>query len=237
MHRIAWLLLAFVVTTSPLQAAEETSRIVAVHYPPLMIQDGEMPGWAIEVIREAERRIGRRSSMQFLPFPRAIKTLERVKGTIHPALYRNPSREEKYTWIAKVHVVNNAFLTAAAPVDSLAAARGLGKVGVEDRTAMDDFLTSQGFANLERADRAELNARKLDAGRIDAWFLTDSLALWAWKQSGLSKPLTVGRAISSSDVYIVGDKDFPRELADQLRAAVEEMHADGTIQSLIGKYR
>ena len=212
-------------------------QIVAVNYPPLMIESVESPGWALEIIGEAERRIGRDSPVQFLPFPRAIKTVQRRAQTMHPALYRNPTREHKFTWIAKVHVVNNVFLTVGSPIDSLEAARKLGKIGVEVKTAMDDFLTSRGFTNLERAERAELNARKLAAGRIDAWFLTDTLALWAWKQAGMKRRLVIGKPISSSDVYIVGGKNFPPDTLSEMRGAIQAMRSDGTIERLIGRYQ
>lgn len=218
-------------------ATAATAQIVAVDYPPLMIEGADPPGWAIEIVREAEARIGVSSEIQFLPFPRAIKSVQRRSGIIHPALYRNPQREDKYTWIARVHVVNNVFLTTGEPIDSLEDARRLGRIGVENETAMDEFLTAQRFDNLERAERAELNARKLAAGRVDAWFLTDTLAQWAWKQAGLEQPLVMGMPISSSDVYIVGGTDFPPDRAAAYRAAIESMHADGMIDGVLGKYR
>ncbi len=214
-----------------------SGEIVAVSYPPLMIEDAQQPGFAIEIIEEAERRIGVNSRVNFLPFARAIKTVKRSTEIIHPALYRNSERELDYTWIARIHVVSNAFLTVGPAVNSLEEARRLKTIGVEDKTAMEIFLTSQGFTNLEVAASASENARKLAAGRIDAWFLTDILGLWTWKQFGMSDPLTVGISISSSDVYIVGGKQFSASLAERYRSAIESMYADGTILAIIERYR
>ena len=235
--RMVRLLLVVCTVAFPMQSTARDINVVAVHYAPLMIPDGSHRGWAIEVAREALRRAGLSHSVEFLPFNRSVKMVQRTMDTIHPALYRNPKRENKFTWIAKVHVVGNTFNTTNVPVNSLAQARRLEKIGVEAGTAMEDYLTAQGFTNLELAERAEVNASKLAAGRIDAWFLTDVLAAWAWKRTVPDRELVSGAPMSSSDVYIVGGRDFPADLAERIRVSVESMHTDGSITQLLKRYR
>ena len=229
-----FLLFGTIVLTATVGRANE---IVAVDYAPLMIKDGGLPGLSIEIIKLAEKRLGVESPVTFMPFPRAIKAVKRRQGTLHPALYRNPQRENEYVWVAKYHVVSNVFLTVGSPVNSLEEARRLKKIGVEEKTAMDLFLTSRGFDNLERTNQARVNASKLAAGRIDAWFLTDILALWTWKQMGMDETLTVGQPISSSDVYIVAGKDFSENMTQKYRDTIEAMLADGTVARIIEKYQ
>ena len=201
-----------------------------------MIENGSMPGFSLEIIREAERRVGAQSNVTFLPFQRAVKTVQNRPERIHPALYRNAKREDKYTWIVKYMSVNDVFLTLKQPVNNLDEARKLDRIGVEAGTAMDIYLTSQGFENIERAERAEINARKLERGRIDAWALTDILAKWAWKSATGSKKLVVGKPVKSQDVYFVGGKDFPVDLAVKYRNAVNDMISENVVDKIISKY-
>lgn len=201
-----------------------------------MIENGSMLGFSIEIIREAERRVGAQSNVTFLPFQRAVKTVQNRPERIHPALYRNAKREDKYTWIVKYMSVNDVFLTLKQPVNNLDEARKLDRIGVEAGTAMDIYLTSQGFENIERAERAEINARKLERGRIDAWALTDILAKWAWKSTTGSKKLVVGKPVKSQDVYFVGGKDFPVDLAVKYRNAVNDMISENLVDKIISKY-
>ena len=213
------------------------NEIVATDYPPFMIKNGEKPGFSLEILKAAEKRIGRDSRVTFLPFKRMLKTLQRRKDVLNPALYRTPERENKFIWVAKYRTFNNVFLTVGPPVDSLEQAKTLRKIGVEAGIAMDLRLTRWGFTNLERADRAEINARKLAAGRIDAWALTDVLAQWIWKRVGSGKPLTIGRPFHSSDCYVVAGPDFPVEEARLYRDAINQMLKDGTIEAILRKYR
>ena len=230
-HR-TYLAALFLVYALPIQSAE----IIAVNYPPMMIEAGSSPGFSIEIIREAERRIGVQSEITFLPFQRAIKTVKRRPEKIHPALYRNEQRENSYTWIVKYMTVNDVFLSTKKQVNSLDDARKLARIGVEAGTAMDIYLTSLGFVNLERAERAEINARKLERGRIDAWALTDILAKWAWKNAIGSNELIVGNPVKSQDVYFVAGKNFPDELAAKYRKAVKDMISENIVNMIISRY-
>jgi len=213
------------------------TEIVAADYPPFMIKDGKNPGFSLEIVKLAERRIGRDSPVTFLPFKRSLKTVLRRNDVLHAALYRTPERETKLTWVAWYRTFNDVFLTLGPPVNSLEQARALGKIGVEAGNAMDLMLTRWGFTNLERADRAEINARKLAAGRIDAWALTDVLAQWIWKRVGSEKPLTIGRPFHSSECYVAAGPGFPEEEARLYRDAIHEMLEDGTIDDIFRKYR
>jgi len=219
------------------QGLASAADVVAVNYPPMMIKDGDLPGYSLEIIREANRRVGQDTNISFKPFNRAIKTVQRTKTTLHPALYRKPQREKQYLWIAKYHTVSDVFLTLDEPIHSLDEARKLRSIGVEENAAMDVYLTSRGFTNLERFNDAQTTARMLNAGRVNAWALTDVLARWTWKKMGLQGKLVSGSQIQSSDVYIVGGPDFSKSLAERYQKAVGDMIKDGTIDGILEKYQ
>jgi polar amino acid transport system substrate-binding protein len=231
-------LVALVLVSSPASRAKETDALIAAYYPPLMITaDGERPGISIEIVREAALRLGRGTTIEFLPFRRALKTLQHRGDALQPALYRLPKREPSYRWIAKTHDVVDVFLTLDRRIDSLEEARSLKLIGVETDASMDVFLTSQGFTNLERVDRPEVNAQKLAAGRIDAWALTRSLAFWTWRRAGHAGAPVAGAPIRSAPVYVVAGLGFPEDLVAAYSDAIEAMRSDGTIAAILQRYR
>lgn len=71
-------------------------RVIAAYYPPLMIEAG-VPSQriSIDIVREANRRMGRATTLEFLPFRRALKTLRRRANVLQPALYRNPAERSR----------------------------------------------------------------------------------------------------------------------------------------------
>lgn len=212
-------------------------KVIAAYYPPLMIEpDGEQPGLSIEILREAAKRLGRETSIEFLPFRRALKTLRHSNKALQPALYRNPTREPHYQWIVHVNDVVDVFLTLETPVNSLDEARKLTRIGVETDASMDILLTKLGFTNLERVDSPNTNAEKLRAGRIEAWALTRSLAQWTWKRLGYQETLVVGAPIRTAPVYLVAGLAYPKPLAAAYRESILEMKADGTVERILSRY-
>ena len=140
-------------------------NVVAVHYAPLMIPDGSHRGWAIEKGSARGITVARGSEPQrgIFTVPALGKNGPADHRCHHP-LYRNPKRENKFTWIAKVHVVSDTFNTTNVPIHSLAQARRLEKIGVVGQgTAMEDYLTAQGFTKTSNWRNARVNAGKLAA--------------------------------------------------------------------------
>ncbi len=236
-YRISCLIIFLFITSFNGVLSAEAAEIYAVHYPPLMIQNSpEHPGFAIEIIQEADRRAGEQSSIKFYPFARMTKTLLTRQMAIFPTLYRTPQREKKFLWIAKVFKVENAFHTVGEPVNSLEEAGKLHKIGVVARTALHGFLQAQGMDNLVIVTRPELNAHKLAAGRIDAWFLTTFLARMIWRQEAPQLPLVSGKPIVSPDAFIAANINFPPALAAKYRSIITKMHKDGTIRKIVARY-
>ena len=218
-------------------SANAQERIVGAYYPPLMIApDGERRGFGVEICEIAARRLGREVKTEFYPFNRAMKTVERSDDALQASLFRNPTREPLFQWIAKTHEEEMVFLTLGDPIDTLDAGRSLARIGVETGSALDVFLTTRGFTNLERVDRPEINAKKLLAGRIDAWALAKNSALWTWKGLQIGRRLTAGAALARADVYVVAGRDFPPDLAEAYARVINEMRESGEIEMVIARY-
>lgn len=217
---------------------QRNDNVVAAYYPPLMIHTGEAgPGIAVEILRAAARRIGRTVSLEFQPFERALYTMKESPDTLMAALFRTPAREDLVQWIAEIDRSRLVFLTLDVKINTLEDARHLTAIGVESGTTGDDLLTRHGFHNISRVAEPAQNARMLDAGRIDAWLLTPSLANTIWHQEGHTQRLIAGTPIIDTPIYLAAGLGFPKDVAARYRAAIAAMHADGSIDDILTSYR
>ena len=131
-RRGAFVVIAAAVSVLPPVAVLATDRVVAANYPPLMITaEGERPGYAVEVLREAARRAGRDFELTFLPFERAIFALKNEPATLMPALFHGKPDDHKFLWLEEIHRARLVFATVAGRVDDLETARGLSTIVLE----------------------------------------------------------------------------------------------------------
>lgn len=233
------IILVFLLTTVLLKPAYAFDTFIyAANFPPYQIEEGPQPGFAIEILQEAESRIGRKSHIIFGPWARSLQKAINSDNVILPAIYRTASREKDFKWIVEYTTSKTVFLTINDPINSLDQARRLDRIGVSLKSSMDNFLTAQGFTNLDRVDYTRTNIAKLMAGRIDAWCLSEDLARWAWREAGLSSEiLVIGKAIRTTPAWFAAGPMFPDDLAISYRAAVNQMKTDGTIEKIINRYR
>ena len=217
--------------------AQPVDRVVAAHYPPLMVAgDLEHPGYAVEILHEAARRAGRSIDVTFLPFERAMFELKNTRSTLMPALFRGKKRDDLFLWLVDINVAELRFASTNAPVNNLEAARALQSVVVETGTTGETLLTQLEFANVTRMHDPAASARMLEAGRVDAWFLTERNMQRVWATLNASPPLVFGDVIHSVPISIVASKALPEDIATAYRVAVQSMFEDGTLGDILKRY-
>lgn len=232
-----WGLLAVGASAQAQGTSAGTDRVSAAHYPPLMISDQpEMPGLAIDILQAAADDLGRQIDLSFVPFQRALYQVKTRSDTLMPALFRNEEREADYLWVARIHAARLRFASLGAPISSLQEARALRRIVVEGGTSNERFLMDQGFDNLVRSGGPDASADMLNSGRVDAWFLTDSLAGATWERHDLGDSLVFGDVILELPIFLVAGPDFPKDLADAYREAIKRMRSSGALDAILDAY-
>ena len=228
--------LSLLATTS-LTLAQPTDKVVAAYYPPLMIDTSEdRPGYAVEVLREAARRTGRQVNITFLPFERAIHTMQRDEATFIPSLFHGKADDHLYNWVVEIQRARLQFSTVTGRIDDLETARAARAIVLEAGTTGDALLTKLGFTNLIRTHSPESSARMLEAGRADAWLLTERLMGQVWGRLNIATELTFGNVVHEVPICLVASPAMPKELLTAYREAVVSMKADGTLVRLQARY-
>ena len=217
--------------------AQPADRVVAAHYPPLMVADNaERPGYAVEILREAAERAGRQVDITFLPFERAIFEVQNGAATLMPSLVKGKKRDDLFLWVIDINVAELRFASLGAPVDDLDSARALGSIVVETGTTGEALLTQFGIDNVTRLHDPTASARMLEARRVDAWFLTERNMQRVWSALDASPPLVFGNVVHSVPIALVASPTLPDDVAAAYRDAVRSMQEDGTLSEILERY-
>ncbi|WP_208349871.1 substrate-binding periplasmic protein [Pseudaestuariivita rosea] len=209
-------------------------RAVAANLPPYAIEDGAK-GFNLELSRLAAERAGYTLEVEFLPWKRAQKMVQEADDLLAFNLTRTEKREPLYKWITPLIEYSNVFVTTTTSIDTFETAAERGETLARSGTPQERRISGSGIPYREIGS-PEQAVRMLDAGRASAWFTHDRRAEWVWKQEKRSNQLVLGASQGSGTIYLAASPNFPADKADALRAAVEELRADGTYDALMEKY-
>ncbi len=152
-------------------------------------------------------------------------------NTVAIYFIRTPAREDKYTWISGlIEDDGYAFITLAQnpKVDSFDQAKTLKSIGIINSEAIKGMLASQGITAVDPSPSSVQNAKKLLAGRFDAWFTTTTVARYLMKQEGAAQnTVAVGKTLVPAAGWITGSKNLSPEVVTKLQAAYAVSKTNG----------
>jgi polar amino acid transport system substrate-binding protein len=204
-------------------------------------QHGTATGPASELVREMARRLGYRdAAIVIYPWARTLQRGERDDNTLIFPVSRIASRESKYTWIVELLQDQYVLVSKGSTTVDLTTLENLpvARIGYL-RGSPGEFLLEQAHRQSQgRAVGSELlNAKKLDAGRIDFWLANRKLAAQAWSDiGGHAGALRFGPPILQLHMYLVAPRAFPLEELRKWRVSFDAMLADGTCSQILAKY-
>lgn len=208
------------------------------------IVDGKPAGIAIDILTKATEYGAPNFSFTFdIPWIRAQKEIQAANDELICIIpfSRTSVRENKYQWIAELFPTQSRFYSykRSRPVMSIEEAKNL-TIGVVRGHAIIARLEQMGVKNLDtNADDAKMNAAKLFRERFDAIADSDLIAIYNWKMIGEKiETLQEGAPIGGiTEVFITGNKNFPKKTADDISSAINEMKKNGTYQQILDYWK
>ncbi len=216
--------------------------VLASDLAPLSVPNNpERPGFNVELVKALFQRAEIPYTLAFLPWARAQYEVTQQPDAVIIGLARIASREAAYKWVVPLIDTHVVFFTTrkTGAIDTVEEARRLNSITVRAETPFAARLAENGFQQppVEPAQSEEINARKLQAGRADAWLTYDLRGLSTWKQQGFdAAELVRGKPISSETVYLAANLLFPEDTAERLRAALAAITKDGTYEAIRARY-
>ncbi len=203
-------------------------------------EGGGVTGLACELVLELARRAGHSGAVDLYPFARALAVTAAASHTLLVPVGRTPARESRYRWI--VPLLEDDFLVvtkraSTLDISSFEALRDVSVGMVRDGVGAQ-LSAAHGLRHVNIVTDDLTNAKKLEAGRIDAWFSSWNGICAAQRAAGLSVDgLRRGVVGSHVQVYLVGSLDTAPAVVARWRAAFETMRADGSYAAILRKYQ
>lgn len=195
-------------------------------------------GMVGDVALEAIKRAGFHANIKSVPWLRAQKRVREGHNLLLLPLSRTPAREQLYTWIAPVMPLYRAFFTLSAPVATLADARTqYTRIAVGIGTAQEEILLSQGFSKAQMfpLKLGDKPLRLLELKRIDAWFSGVIEGQYAARLHP-HLALQMSPEMAPTDLYVACSISCDPKLVEALRASMETLRADGSIERIKSQY-
>lgn len=238
-------LLALAVACLALPAAGAELRMIGAEtsfycIPPAPDSNDPPSGLACELMAEIARRVGHSGKIQLYPLARALMVAASTPGTLVAPVSRIPAREKQYQW--QVPILEDDFVVVTnkdsrADISSLEAVRKLA-LGVVRDGAGARLAEAANFDRVSLVAHDDLNARKLNMGRIDAWLSSWNGILSAQRHVGLSADgLRRGVVVMRVKIYLASSPELDPALMADWRAALDAMVRDGTYSRLLRKYQ
>jgi polar amino acid transport system substrate-binding protein len=218
-------------------APPQLTLVTEESFPSVMMERGQMAGYAIDKIREAMRRAGITYRIDIEPWMRAYTVAQRVPNTCVFPTGRIPEREKLFTWVAPI-AHTDWWLYGLAHRDyqvrTLEDARKL-RIGGYVGDVRGEYLRGRGF-QVDFAGTDSANLKKLMVGRIDLWVTSERFAQLRLREAGLEDEIAPVLLFNSIDLYLACHPGTAPALVARLAAAFSSIDRDGTSRAMEHKY-
>ncbi|MDW5376865.1 transporter substrate-binding domain-containing protein [Halomonas sp. HP20-15] len=197
------------------------------------LQDGEADGVSVDIVKEIQRRLGRRTPIEFVPWTRGYQTVMEAAGSALFTTVRNAEREELFQWVGPIgHTQVKLYgrRDSGLAIDSLADARRVESIGTYQDDAGEQYLKRHGFTNLYGHRSAASIARNLAAGRIKLWVSGEQNAAEIIAQSDSPRAdFKAFYTLYEARFYIAFSTATPPAVVELWQQTLDAMRADGSL--------
>lgn len=242
---IRWIWLCWALWLVPGWAAE-TLQVVTEDYAPYnYLEEAEVKGLGTEVVEAMLEEAGFEYSLDIYPWARAISLARSRPNVLIYSISRFPEREAQFQWIGAIAQINfHVFALAKRddikPFSQLSQARAW-SIGTVRNDALEQYLISRNFSNLQRNNNHEANLLKLLMGRIDLWPVSQETAYYYARQAGYGpSPLKIVHDIedfTGGDLYVAASLKTPPEVVKRLQEALATIKQNGIYDGIVKRYR
>lgn len=200
--------------TSPAEGGK--LRIITEVYPPYNFTDKDknVTGQSTEIVQAILQKLGTNAAIEVMPLADGLNLVQKGPGMMIFSINRTPQREELFKWVGPIGNYKQAFYAkkgSTIELNRLEDAKKVGRIGVYRGDAGNQFLTAQGFNNLDESQTDVEALKKLIDNKVQLWLgNTEGLMLTA-KEAGISADALVAlpTVVIQADLYIAFSKDIP----------------------------
>ena len=217
--------------------------LVTLDYPPYeYVEQGEVKGLAVNVVRELFRRLDEEIEIQSLPWARSLKMVELGNADAIFTAYRTPEREAYLNYTDEVlmpqevslFVLKSSSLKKYENLAALTDYQFAARFGVSYGAAFDQAVTDGVIGNIHRVSDGDTVIRLLLNERADIVIFNRLGGYYRFRNLGVANQVReLEPPLQSVPSYIAFSKK--RRLAglrDRVDAMLKVMKQDGSYQTL-----
>lgn len=240
----------FVLLISCTSVHSESIRIVTEDYPPYnYLDNGELKGLSVEVIRAVMERTQIEYTIEVMPWARAMITTENSKNVFVFSMRKIESRENRFIWIGSIcsspHSIFSLQNRQDIKIDSIDDLKSY-RIGTTIHDSRETIMIDMGIpieklTRISGHDAYERNYMKLKYGRIDVWPMDDVVAFYIAKDFG-DEPRNILRKIFSFEsgvnapYYLATNLMSDVVLIDEISRALDEFKKTDDYFSLLARW-
>jgi ABC-type amino acid transport substrate-binding protein len=208
-------------------------RVIAEVYPPYNFVDknNNVTGQSTEIIQAAMQKLDLKAPIEVMPLADGLNLAQKGPNIALFSVNRTPQRESLYKWAGPIGNYQQAFYAkkgSTIKLGRLEDAKTAGKIGVYKGDAGNQFLTAQGFANLDESQTDIEALKKLIDGKVQLWLgNTEGLGITAL-EAGVSPDTLVVLpvVVIQADLYIAFSKDVSDSSLAAWQKALDSLKQD-----------
>lgn len=240
-----WVVLVCVLSmVSGVVSAQNLTVVTTTFTPYNMEIDGKITGVGTEIVQATLEKAGIEAEIQIFPWARAYKMALEEPNTLIYTMVRIPDRESLFKWVGPIVppvrcVLHKLKKRTDIVVNSLDDARKY-KIGSVRDISTHVFLKKNGFEEgnlLELVARNDQSVQKLFGERVDLEASAELNFLYEAKQMGLPySDIEVAYVLFENEGYMGFSKQTPDAVVEQVKTALEQVKAEGTVDAIVAKY-
>lgn len=207
-------------------------------------KDGNLKGFAVEIVQEMIKRVGNKNTVALVPWARGYATVEKESNTALFSMIRNKERENLFKWVGPINKTRFVLFGRADSnfkIKTIDDAKKVKRVGCYRGDAREKILIEKGFKNLEAISGDtpnERNLKKLMMKRIDLWVTSRTDLTIAAKELGI-RPDLFKEVVFVDEVHasIAFSKDTSDSVIKLWQKALDDLKQDGTYAKIMKKYQ
>lgn len=234
------LILAVVMVMGTAVMAETYTVGTSASFPPFeYVEDGEVTGFDIDLIKEIGKLQGFDIEVKDLSFDSLIPALKTGNiDLIAAGMTITEQREEQVDFTEPYFVANQSVVVQEESDKDLTVLFGDNKIGVQTSTTGDiwvsDNLKKKGIltGEIARYDKYVMVFTDLVNGNLDGVVLDTPVA----KKYAEDRPVKIVGEIKTGEKYGIAVKEGNKELLNKINKGLEQLQEQGTIGELVSKY-
>ncbi len=210
--------------------------------PPEQIQgsDGKLSGIAIDTVAEIQKRIGNKDPIKVMPWARSYEATLRDPNVLLFSMSRSAERNPLFQWVGPINETVYGFWVKADSkvlIKSLDDAKKLRGIGVYRDNVRDQYLTKQGFKNLNRTNDNEGNIKMLMFGRTEAFAdsrngIAENAKAAGFKREDFKEAFPFFKV----QIFLAFSKNTPKEVVNAWQTALDAMKKDKSFDHIFHRY-